>query len=88
MLSTTCDNVPRFITKNWIEVHDKSSNTEYRYILGKQIRLKISMLKSDLCDFNDTYIVVKGTITVTNPDNKAYEKNLAFENNVAFVSYI
>ena len=27
------------------------------------------MLRSDLCDFNDAYIVVKGDITVTDPDN-------------------
>ena len=27
------------------------------------------MLRSDLCDFNDAYIVVKGDITVTEPDN-------------------
>ena len=27
------------------------------------------MLRSDLCDFSDAYIVVEGTITVTNPDN-------------------
>ena len=27
------------------------------------------MLRSDLCDFNDAYIVVKGTITVPDPDN-------------------
>ena len=27
------------------------------------------MLRSDLCDYSDAYIVVKGTITVTNPDN-------------------
>ena len=27
------------------------------------------MLRSDLCDFSDAYIVVKGTITVTEPDN-------------------
>ena len=27
------------------------------------------MLRSDLCDFNDAYIVVKGNITVTNPDD-------------------
>ena len=27
------------------------------------------MLRSDLFDFNDAYIVVKGTITVTEPDN-------------------
>ena len=27
------------------------------------------MLRSDLCDFSDTYIVVKGTITVVRPNN-------------------
>ena len=28
------------------------------------------MLRSDLCDFSDAYVVVKRTITVTNPDNQ------------------
>ena len=28
------------------------------------------MLRSDLCDYRDAYIVVKGNITVTNPDNE------------------
>ena len=46
------------------------------------------MLRSELCDFSDAYIVDKGTITVTNPDNNAYDKKLAFENNAAFVSCI
>ena len=27
------------------------------------------MLRSDLCDYSDTYIAVKGTITVTEPDD-------------------
>ena len=27
------------------------------------------MLRSDLCDYSDAYAIVKGTITVTNPDN-------------------
>ena len=46
------------------------------------------MLRSDLCDFSDAYIVVKGTITVTNPDNNAYYKKLAFKINAPFVSCI
>ena len=44
------------------------------------------MLRSDLCNFSDAYIVVKGTITVTNPDNNGYDKKLAFKNNAPFVS--
>ena len=46
------------------------------------------MLQSDLCDPSDAYIVVKGTITVTNPVNVAYNKKLAFENNALFISCI
>ena len=39
------------------------------------------MLRSELCDYRDAYIVVKGTINVTGPNNNAYDKKLAFENN-------
>ena len=38
--------VPRFITKKWIEVHDQSGNVEDRYKPSKQIRFKTSMLRS------------------------------------------
>ena len=39
------------------------------YDVKKEIRIKTSMLGSDLWDFNDVYIFVKGIITVTNPNN-------------------
>ena len=42
------------------------------------------MLRSDLRDFSDAYVVVKGTITVTNPNNDAYDNKLAFKNNAPF----
>ena len=88
MLGTTCDNVPRFIIRKWIEVHGQSGNAEDRYNPSKQVRFKTSMLRSDLCDFSDVYIIFKATITVTNPDNIAYDKKLAFKNNASFVSCI
>ena len=53
--------LPRFVTKKWIEVYDQS---EGNYNVNKEIRIKTSMLRSDLCDFNDGYIVVKGNITI------------------------
>ena len=65
LLGTTFDEVPRFITEKWVEVHDQSGSADDRYKPSKQIRFKTSMLRSDLCDFNDAYIVVKWTITVT-----------------------
>ena len=77
LLGTISDNVSRFITKKWIEVHDQLGNTEDRYNPNEQIRFKTSMLRSDL-DFNDAYIVVKGTITVTNPDDDVYDKKISF----------
>ena len=46
------------------------------------------MLQSDLCDYSDAYIVVKGTITVVDPDDANYNKKLAFKNNAPFISCI
>ena len=62
-LDTTSDDkdLPRFVTKKWIEVYDQS---EGNYNVNKEIRIKTSMLRSDLCDFSDAYVVVKGNITV------------------------
>ena len=73
LLGTTSDNVPRFVTKKRREVHDQSGNAESRYNPRKQIRFKTTMLRADLCDFRDAYIVVKRTITLTNPDDNAYD---------------
>ena len=46
------------------------------------------MLRSDLCDISDAYIVVKGTITVTNPNNAKRNKAVAFKNNAPFINCI
>ena len=72
-LDTTSDDkdLPRFVTKKWIEVYDQS---EKNYNPNKEIRIKISMLRSDLCDFSDAYILVKGTITIERPDNAKKKK--------------
>ena len=47
------------------------------------------MLRLDLCDFSDAYIIVKGDITVEG-DNDAnkHNENLAFENNAPFTNCI
>ena len=55
-------NFPKFVTKKWTEVYDQSRRN---CNVNKEIRIKTSMLRSDLCDFSDAYIVVKGNITVT-----------------------
>ena len=48
------------------------------------------MLRSDLCDFGDTYIVVKGRLTLTKTDGRGFidirNRFLAFKNNVPFTN--
>ena len=86
-LDTTSDDkdLPRFVTKKWIEVYDQS---EKNYNIKKEIRIKTPMLRSDLYDFSDAYIVVKGTITATEPDNAKRNKSVALKNNVPFINNI
>ena len=54
-LDATSDDqdLPRFVTKKWIEVYDES---EKNYNPNKEIRIKTLILRSDLCDFSDAYI--------------------------------
>ena len=60
-LDTTFDDkdLPRFVTKKWTEVYDQSGGN---YNVNKEIRIRTSMPRSDLYDFNDACIVVKGDL--------------------------
>ena len=51
----------KFRTKNWVEINDNSRGT---YNTNSHIKLKTSMVKSILCDYNDAYTLVKGRITI------------------------
>ena len=86
-LKTTPDDkgLPRFVTKKWIKVYNQS---EKNYNSNKEIRIKMSKLRSDLCHFSDACIVVKGNITVTDPDNAKRDKSVAFKNNAPFINCI
>ena len=84
-LDTTSDDkdLPRFVTKKWIKVYDQSGG---KYIVNKEFRIKTSMLRSDLCNFNDAYIVVKGDITLEGDNDTKGNKNPAFKNNAQFIN--
>ena len=88
LLNTTSDDkdLPRFVTKKLIEVYDQS---EKNYSANNGIRIKTSMLRSDLCNFRGAYIVVEGDVTLEgdNDVNKR-DKNIAFKNNAPFISCI
>ena len=45
--------------KIWVEINDKSQG---KYD-NSSIKFKISMIRSDLCDYSDGYIFFSGTIT-------------------------
>ena len=47
------------MTKKWLEGNDLLSGQNS---VNKNIRFKTSMLRSDLCDYSNTYIVVKGQL--------------------------
>ena len=85
---TTSDDkdLPSFFTKKWIDVYDQS---EQNYNPNKEIRIKMSLLRSDLCDFSDVYIVVEGDITLEGDDDaNERNKNLTFKNNAPFINCI
>ena len=87
LLDVTSDNkdLSRFVTKKWMEVYDHS---EKNYNANKEIRIKTSMLRSDLCDYSSAYIIVKGYIIVINPDNAKRNKAVAFKNTAPFIKCI
>ena len=92
MLDTASDNIPEFITKKWIEIHDHSGSAKDRYKPSRQIRFKTSMLRSDLCDYSHAYIVVKGDIVLTKAIRRRpidiRNRFLAFKNNAPFTNCI
>ena len=59
LLGKTIDStkLPKYTTRKWIEIFDQSNGS---YSANKDIRFKTSQLRSDLCNFNEAYIVVTG----------------------------
>ena len=62
LIDDTSNQPSKSKTKNWAEINDESRG---KYNANSQIKFKTTMLKSSLCDYSDTYILVKGTITIT-----------------------
>ena len=72
LLDNTPNQPSKFRTKNWVEVNDDLRRT---YDTNSQVKLKTSILKSRLCDYGDTYIAVKRTVTVPNTGTAAAPNN-------------
>ena len=61
LLGSESKNLSKFVTREYVRVNSLSN----MYNGNKSIRLKTPMLRSNLCDYADAYILVNGTITVT-----------------------
>ena len=62
---------PKFRTRNWVEINDKSRG-DYDDDDSNNVdnnKFKTTMISSSLCDYSVAYILVKGTITVSNTAN-------------------
>ena len=69
-MESTSDNLSKFRAGNWVEINDESRGI---YANG-DIKFKTTMLRSNLCDYADSYILVKGTITITGEGDNVGER--------------
>ena len=90
LLDNTSNQLSKFRTKNWIEINDQSRGV---YNINSGIRFKTTMLKSSLCEYSDSYILVKGTITITGAGDDAaarqedeWNKGVVFKNCAPFTN--
>ena len=72
LLDNASNQSSRFRTRNLVEVNDDSPGT----YTNADIKFKTAMLKSDLCDYADAYIFVKGTITIAGAGADAAARQL------------
>ena len=91
LLDNEINQPSKFRPKNQVEINDESRGT----YTGNDIRFKSTMLRSNLCDYADAYILVNGRITITGAgydpaarqaDEK--DKGVTFKNCAPFTKYI
>ena len=76
LLNNELNKPSKFRTRNWVEKNDKSRG-EYT---GNNIKFKTTILRSNLCDYGDAYILVRGTITITGVGDDDAAKQLEERN--------
>ena len=91
LLDSASNEPSKFRTRNWVEMNDESRGT----YTSNNIKFKTTILKSNLCDYADAYILVEGTITITGTGNDdaikradERDKGVTFKNCAPFTKYI
>ena len=90
LLDNASNQSSKFRTKNRVEISDESRGT---YNVNSQIKFKTTILEPSLCDHSDTYILVKGNITVNNTaaadvDANNTDEKVIFKNCALFTNCI
>ena len=84
LLNDESNKPSKFRTRNWVEINDESRGT----YTSNDIKFKTTMLRSNLCDYADAYILVKGNITITGEGDNGAAKRLDERNKgVIFKNY-
>ena len=91
LLDNASNQLSKFRTRNWVEINYESRGT----YTGNSIKVKTTMLRSNLCDYADAYMLVNGAITITGAGNDAAarqaderDKGVIFKNYAPFTKCI
>ena len=55
-------NDSKFVTRKWSNVND---NSKPNYGVGNEITYNTEVLKSNICNYSDAYILVTGDVTIS-----------------------
>ena len=91
VLDNASNQPSNFRTRSLVEINDESKGA----YTGNSIKFKTTILRSNLCDYADAYILVKGTITITGAGNDdatkradERDKGVTFKNCAPFTKCI
>ena len=76
LLDTESNQPFKFRTRHWVEINNESRGTD----TSNDIKFKTTMLRTNLCDYADAYILVNGTITITSAGDDDALKTIRWTN--------
>ena len=65
LLDSASNQPSKFRTRNWVEINDESRGT----YTSNDIKFKTIMLRSNLCNYADAYVLVNGRVAITGTEN-------------------
>ena len=85
LLGNESENLSKFVSRQYVKVNSLSNT----YNENKSIRFKTPMLRLDLCDYADAYILINGIIIVAgNAPRDRQNRPVILKTNAPFISCI